>query len=568
MAQTTIQRMIRAARGQEPVDLLIRNGRLVNVFIGEVTDTDIAIADGYVVGFGAYTARREIDVKGRFVAPGFIDAHVHVESAMVSPAEFARVVSAHGTTAVVVDPHEIANVLGVAGIAYMLEATRDLPVVFYVALPSCVPATALENAGAVLTAEDLAPFMVHERVVALAEMMNYRGVIHEDPAVLAKLELSRRAGRPLDGHAPGLHGAWLNAYVAAGITSDHECTTADEAYEKLAAGMYIMVREGTAARNLDALLPVITRTNARRMMWCTDDRNPHDLRRDGHIGGMVRRAVRAGLDPVVAIQMATVNPAEYFRLTEPGRRADLVVLDDLGDPVVRQVYVKGRLVAEDGRSKETLPSLRSGTLPQTMHVAQNALDFTLTAQGSRIRVIEVVPDQIQTLSRVAPTCIRDGLAVSDPRQDLNKIAVLERHHGTGRSAIGFIRGFGLRLGALASTVAHDSHNIIVVGVGDADMRLAVETLIDMGGGLAATGNGGVLAKLPLPIAGLMSDRPIGEVCGLLVELLAAAARMGVGLAEPFMTLSFMALPVIPELKITDKGLVDVALGKLVPLFLP
>jgi adenine deaminase len=569
MTETSRRKMMRAAR--RPVDVVIRNARLVNVFTGQVIATDIAVAHGCVVGFNACPAERTIDLKGRFVAPGFIDAHVHVESAMVCPSEFARAVLVHGTTAVVADPHEIANVLGTAGITYMLNATADSPVGFYFSLPSCVPATTLESSGAVLAAEDLAPFMTHERIAALGEMMDFPGVVRAAPGVLAKIRLARLAGKPVDGHAPGLCGAYLNAYLSAGITSDHECTTAAEARAKLAAGMHIMVREGSGARNLDTLLPAITRANARRMLWCTDDRNPHDILSRGHIDGMVRRAVRAGLDPVIAIQMATSNPAGYFHLTDmgalaPGRRADLVVMDHLADPVVRQVYVQGRLVAEDGRLTDSPPSTPCRALPQTMNVAPGALDFAVLASGRRVRVIEVVPDQLHTRAGEARVCIRNNLAVSDPTRDILKIAVVERHRGTGSRSVGFVRGFGLGQGALASSVAHDSHNIVVVGVADADLRLAVETIIGMGGGLAVTAHGQVLAQLPLPIAGLMSDQPIETVCSLLEALTSAAHRLGVRLAEPFMTLSFMALPVIPALKITDRGLVDVVRGELVPLF--
>lgn len=573
MTETSPRKIMRAARSPVPVDLVIRNARLVNVFSGQVTATDIAVAQGCVIGFDTCPALQTIDLRGRFVAPGFIDAHVHVESAMVCPSEFGRAVLAHGTTAVVADPHEIANVLGTAGIEYMLSAGDESPVNFYFALPSCVPATSLESSGAVLAAKDLAPYITHERIVALGEMMDFPGVVRAEPAVLAKIRLARLAGKPVDGHAPGLGGAPLNAYLAAGITSDHECTTAAEALTKLAAGMHIMVREGSGARNLDALLPVITRANARRLMWCTDDRNPHDLLRRGHIDGMVRRAVRAGLDPLIAIQMATVNPAAYFHLTDvgavvPGRRADLVVMDDLADPVVRQVFVQGRLVAEDCRLTVVPPSFPSRVLPQTMKVAPGPLDFAVPASGRRVRVIEVVPDQLHTRAVAERVCVRDNLAVSDSSRDILKIAVVERHHGTGRRGIGFVRGFGLRQGALASTVAHDSHNIVAVGVDDIDLRLAVETIIGTEGGLAVTAHGQVLALLPLPIAGLMSDQPIETVASLLDDLTAAAHRLGGRLADPFMTLSFMALPVIPALKITDRGLVDVVRGELVPLFLP
>jgi adenine deaminase len=572
MNEKPLQSIIQAARGDRPVDVLFRNARLVNVFVGAVEKTAIAVAEGHVVGLGDYDAVTEVDLEERLVAPGFIDAHVHIESAMVGPAAFARAVVPHGTTTVVADPHEIANVLGANGIAYMLAASAGCSLNSFFALPSCVPATAMETAGARLGVVALKPLMGHARIVALAEMMNFPGVIHGDQEVLAKIQAMQAAGKPVDGHAPGLSGRLLNAYLAAGIASDHECTTAQEAREKLGAGMYIMVREGTAARNLDELLPVVTPQHARRMMWCTDDRHPHDLLAEGHIDSMVRRAVQSGLDPIIAIQMATLNPADYFGLSGvgalgPGRRADMVVLDDLHDPVVRQVYHGGRLVAEEGRLVGGGRATAMAAPPVSIRVPLERLDFSVKAQGRRMRVIEAIPNQIVTRSQVAEALIADGRVQADPGRDLLKIAVVERHHGTGRTGIGFIKGFGLTHGALASTVAHDSHNIVVVGAADADMHAALAELVAMGGGLAVVERGQVTARLPLPIAGLMSDRPIAEVCRGLDELLAAARRLGSGLPDPFMTLSFMALPVVPALKITDHGLVDVAAFRRVPLFL-
>ncbi len=571
MNRKNIERLLQAARGDRPADLLIRNAKLINVFAGEVVDANIAIAEEYIVGFGAYDAAETVDLDGRYVAPGFIDAHVHIESAMVGPAAFAQAVLPHGTTSVVADPHEIANVLGTAGIEFMLAASRDALLNFFFTLPSCVPATDMETSGASLDASALEPFMSHERIVALAEMMNFPGVIYGDSGVLDKIEAIRKAGKPVDGHSPGLGGTQLNAYLLPGISSDHECTTLAEAREKMASGMHIMIREGTGARNLDELLPLIHSRNARRLMWCTDDRHPHDLITEGSVGSMVRRAVRAGVDPIVAIQMATLNPADYFRLHEvggvaPGRRADMVVIEDLADPVVQQVYYGGMLAAEWGKMAIAAPKETVAALPASMHVSADRLDFSVPARGRRMRVIETVPDQIVTRGAIDDACVVDGQAVSDPGRDLIKIAVVERHHGTGQRGVGFIRGFGLKRGALASTVAHDSHNIVAVGVQDSDLELAVRALVDMGGGLVAVDEGQVIASLPLPIAGLMSDRPMGEVCNGLDGLFAAARGLGTGLTDPFMTLSFMALPVIPALKITDKGLVDVEKFELVPLF--
>jgi adenine deaminase len=567
----SIGKLIRTARGDCPADLLLGNARLVNVYLGAVEQKDIAVTDGFVVGFGNYPAKECIDLEGRFVAPGFIDSHVHLESAMLAPSEFARAVLPHGTTAVVADPHEIANVLGTNGIDYMLQATEGLPLAVFLSLPSCVPATSLETSGAVLKARDMAPYLRHPRVVALAEMMDFQGVIQEDAEVLAKIETAFQSGKRLDGHAPGLSGHRLHAYLVAGIGSDHECTTLAEAREKLAAGMAVMVRQGSAARNLDDLLPLVNAHTARRMMWCTDDCHPHDLQAQGHIDSLVRRAIDRGLDPVIAIQMATLNPAEYFRLDDlgavaPGKRADMVVFDDLHHPVIQQVYAAGQRVADKGAIQ---PGILDDAVPLAlgaMNFSLETLDFSVPAQGRGLRVIEVVRDQIITKAASTDAAVAQGLAVSDVARDLLKIVVIERHRHTGRTGIGFIRGFGLKSGALASSVAHDSHNIVSVGVTDADIRCAVEAVAKMEGGLVAVAQGRVLAALPLPIAGLMSDRPLAQVRDRLSALLSAARSIGCQLSDPFMTLSFMALPVVPALKITDHGLVDVAAAKVVSLF--
>jgi adenine deaminase len=566
-----MRRLIQVARGERRADLLFSNARLVNVYLGTIEQTDIAVADGMIAGFGDYPARNRIDLKGRFVAPGFIDSHIHLESAMLSPIEFARAVLPHGTTAVVADPHEIANVLGTAGIDYMLQTTEDLPLGVWFGLPSCVPASSLETTGAVLEAGDMEPYLRHPRIVALAEMMNFHGVIRADAGVLAKIDRARKSGKPMDGHAPGLTGRMLHAYLVTGIGSEHECTTAEEAREKVAAGMVIMVRQGSAASNMDALLPLVDAHTSRRMMWCTDDSHPHDLMAKGHIDSLVRRAIGRGLDPIVAIQMATLNPAEYFRLDHlgavaPGKRADLIIFDDLNHPVIRQVYAGGKLVADKDGVPPGILDRPVPPAPAAMNVDLDALDFGVPAQGGSLRIIEVIPDQIATRSVTMDAALAEGNAVADVGRDLLKIAVIDRHHGSGRTGIGFIRGFGLKEGALASSVAHDAHNIVVVGACDEDMRHAVRTVVEPGGGLAAVARGRVQAALPLPVAGLMSDQPLAAVHRRLNTLLATAHRMGSRLTDPFMTLSFMALPVVPALKITDRGLVDVAAAKVVPLF--
>jgi adenine deaminase len=476
-----------------------------------------------------------------------------------------------GTTAVVADPHEIANVLGGDGIRYMLDSEENQPINVFYALPSCVPATDMETAGARLAAADLEPFFEDPRVVALGEMMNYPGVLHGDPEVLKKIEAARRHAKPVEGHAPGLSGKDLLAYVAAGITSDHECTTAAEALEKLAAGMHIMIRQGTGARNLSDLLPIVTERSSRRLMWCTDDRHPHDLLDEGHIDSIVAAAVRGGVEPVTAIRMATLNPAERFGLghlgaVAPGRQADLVVFSDLSSPRVEAVYVRGELIAEHGRLAAGIRTPAPVPTRPSMQVNLPALDFSLPAGGRRLRVIEVVSGQIVTRQSIEPAPVERNRLVSDTSRDLLKIAVVERHTGSGRIGVGMVRGIGLRQGALASSVAHDSHNIVVAGVTDADMRAAVGEVVAMGGGIVAAVGGRIAARLPLPVAGLMSLEPVQAVSHAMDRLVRAARDLGSPLKDPFMTLSFLALPVIPELKITDLGLVDVREFRRVPLF--
>jgi adenine deaminase len=566
-----LNEIIKAARGEKPVDLLLTNAQIINVFAGEVVPDSIAISDGMIVGFGPYEAINVVDLNGRYVAPGFIDGHVHIESSMACISEFARAVVVHGTTTVAADPHEIANVLGSAGIEFMLQSADQQPMNIYFTLPSCVPATDMETAGARLTAEDLRPLFNKKRIIALAEMMNFPGVIYRDPDVLAKIRAARQQKMPVDGHAPGLTGQELYAYISAGIQSDHECTTAQEAREKLMAGMYIMIRQGTCAKNLQALLPAVNDKTARRMMWCSDDRHPHDLIAEGHIDSIVYEAIQSGLDPILAIQMATLNPAEYFKLDHlgalaPGKQADLVVFSNLKKPVIEAVYCRGVLTAENGKVAPNIQVPPAATVPPSMHVDLQKIDFAVSADKKQVRVIEVVPEQVITHQTIEEITVRNKQAVSDPSKDLLKMAVIERHNGTGNIGKGFIKGFGLKRGALASSVAHDSHNIIVVGTTDEDMQAALEAVVEMGGGLAAVSDAELLAGLALPIAGLMSLEPVRIVRDQLERLIKIAHELGSGLKDPFMTLSFMALPVIPELKLTDKGLIDVNKFEMVPLF--
>lgn len=563
------ERLIAAARGEEPADLLLKNARLVNVLSGEIHAADVAVAGGQVLGWGAYEAREVVDVEGRFVCPGLLDAHVHLESAMVHPAEFARAVVPRGTTGVFTDPHEIANVLGLEGVHYMLRASEGLPLRVYVMAPSCVPATTMETAGAELTAAEIEALWAHERVIGLAEMMNFPGVLYRVPEVLAKLRAA--AGRPIDGHAPGLGGLDLNAYIAAGVGSDHETTELEEAREKLRRGMHLMIREGTTARNLEALLPAVTPANARMCHFCTDDRHPDTLLTEGGVDDVVRKAIARGLDPVTAIQMATINTALYFRRWDlgavaPGCQADLVVLDDLEDLRAWRVYAGGRLVAEEGRYLAATAEGARVPMPRSMNLDPATVDFTIRPGEGPARVIGIIPEQIVTEDlRLEPT-VEDGVVVADPARDLLKMAVVERHRGTGRAGLGLVRGLGLRSGALASSVAHDSHNVVVAGASDDDMRAALAAVVEMGGGQVVVDGGRVLAACPLPIAGLMSDRPLPEVRDQVAALTEAARGLGSSLPDPLMTMSFLALPVIPALKLTDQGLVDVTRFDFVPLF--
>jgi adenine deaminase len=472
---------------------------------------------------------------------------------------------------VVADPHEIANVLGVRGIDYMLRTAEGQPMDCLFALPSCVPATNMETAGARLAAEDLAPFFDHPRIKALAEMMNYPGVIFSDPDVMAKLALARRRRRPMDGHAPGVSGAQLHAYVAAGIASDHECTRAEEAMEKLGLGMHIMVREGTCARNLDALFPVIDANTWPRMMWCTDDRHPHDILGEGHVDAIVRKAVAKGLDPVTAIRMGTINPANYFGLHDagaiaPGRKADLVVFSNLTDIRAETVYCMGRPVAENGRLLADVPRPAPVDVPPAMRLDPGGLDFSIPTKGTRMRVIRAIADQVVTGCDIMSVTDKAGLAVADADRDILKLAVVDRYTGKAHTGLGFVTGLGLKRGAIASSVAHDSHNIIVAGATDADMKAAVARVVEMGGGLVVVNDGRAIADLPLPVAGLMSDQPLAVVRDQMNDLIAASRDLGAALSDPFMTLGFLALPVIPDLKLTDKGLVDVKSFEVVPLF--
>ncbi len=558
-----LARRLAVARGDEPADLVIRGGRVLSVFTREWLDADVAIVDGHVAGLGDYEGDETLDASGRYVVPGFIDAHMHLETTKLLVDEFARLVLPLGTTTVVVDPHEIANVLGTDGVHWLLDACGELPLDVFVMASSCVPASSFESPRRPFSAGDLEGLLRRRRVIGLAEMMNFPGVISGDPHELEKLGLP--GAEHVDGHAPGVLGKELNAYAAAGIYSDHEAYTIDEGRERLRAGMWLLIREGSAARNLQALLPLAKEFGPHRIAFCTDDREPEHIAEDGHINSMVRDAVAAGIPAEDAIVMASLNPATWHRLFHlgaiaPGYQADVLLLDDLESFVPGTVLKRGRPVGEIERVD--VPEWVKHTV-RIRHVA--ARDFSIPWDGGEARVIGVIPDQILTESLVAEPAVEDGLVVADLEHDLAKIAVIERHLGTGRMAVGLVRGFGLRSGALASTFSHDAHNIVVVGADDQDMARAIARLTEIGGGVVVVEDRGVRAELALPIGGLLSEAPLDEVVAASNGCIDAASVLGCALPSPFQTLAFLALSVIPSLKITDQGLVDVDRFELVPL---
>lgn len=553
------EKIIKAARGFEKADLVIKNANIINVLSEEIHRGDIAICDGIIAGIAQnYEGEKEIDVNGAYVSPAFIDGHVHLESSMMLPAEFAKAVVPCGTTTVIIDPHEISNVLGLHGISYMHEAVKNLPLNVYTMLPSCVPATPYETSGFDLNSYDLALLIDSKWVLGIAEMMNYSGLLNLDKNVLAKLELARAKGKRIDGHAPFLCGKDLCAYIASGVKSDHECTNLHEAIEKIRLGMYVMIREGTAAKDLDALIPLLKEKNTRKCMFVTDDRHPKDLR--VHINDMVRRAVEAGVDVIKAVQIGSLNTAEYFGLKNqgavaPGYVADLLILPDLKSFKPDVVIKDGRIVAENGKllkefEKSTNPSVRSSINVRWIEEK----DFEIRGNSKFVNTIEIIPHQLVTKSSVCEAEFEGGLLNSNIKDDVLKIVVMERHRATGNIGKGFVKGFNLKSGAIASTVAHDSHNMIIVGTNDFDMYTAAVELVKMQGGKVVVDNGKVIAKLPLPIAGLISDKDFDYVISHCENLNAAVKSIGCGLDDAFMTMGFLSLPVIPELKITDKGL--------------
>lgn len=560
--------IIDTARGEQPAGLLLLNARVVNVFTGEVNKTNVAVTDNTIAGLGeVYTEAVEtIDLEGAYLIPGLIDAHIHIESSLLSPRYFAEAAVRWGTTVVIADPHEIANVLGVSGVEFMLNFSEGLPVDFFFTVPSCVPATDMETSGAKLSVDDMKKLLEHPRVVGLGEMMNYPGVLFKDPQVLEKLITAAEINKVTDGHSPGLTGAELQAYLAAGIHTDHECTSLEEALEKSALGMKVIIREGTAARNLKDLLPAVNESNYRQFLFGSDDLEAHDLLNRGHINHVLKEAVSQGLDPIIAIKMATINPASTYRLLNrgavaPGYRADLVVMPDLRSFQPALVIKNGRIAFREGRViwpfKDDLP-LRDVVL-NTVHLKENINPqlFSLQIQGEKANVIELIPDQIITKKTVLSPKQDNGFILSDPDRDLLKIAVVERHRETGNVGKGLVRGMGLTSGAIASSVAHDSHNIVIIGTSDEDMSRALAEIIKMQGGFVVVREGKVEASLPLEVAGIMSQKSAPEVASGMEKVVRAAHALGAKPKNPFLTMSFLALPVIPSLKLTDRGLVDV-----------
>jgi len=558
-----LARRLAVARGDEPADVVVRGGRVFSVFTREWLEADVAIVDGHIAGLGDYEATEELEASGRYVVPGFVDAHMHLESSKLLVDEFARLVLPLGTTTVVVDPHEIANVLGTDGVHWLLDVCGDLPLDVYFMASSCVPASSFESPRRPLSPGDLEGLLRRRRVIGLAEMMNFPGVVSGDEHELAKLRLPGAAH--VDGHAPGVVGKTLNAYAAAGIYSDHEASTIEEGRERLRAGMWLLIREASAARNLHALLPLAAEYGTGRIAFCTDDREPEHIAEDGHVNSMVRDAVAAGTPPEDALVMATLNPATWHGLRHlgaiaPGYQADLLLLPELESFVPETVLKRGRPLGEIERVE--IPEWVKHTV-RVRHVA--ARDFAIPWEGGEARVIGVIPDQIVTESLVEEPSVEDGHELADPDRDLAKIAVIERHLGTGRRGVGLVRGFGLRSGALASTFSHDAHNIIVVGVDEQDMARAVARLTEIGGGVVVVEDRGVRAELALPVAGLISEAPLVEVVAASRGCIEAAVKLGCRLPSPFQTMAFLTLSVIPSLKITDQGLVDVDRFELVPL---
>ena len=572
----TLKKRILAARGEIPSDLVLKGGKIVNVFSGEIQEGDVAFFDGIIVGVGdGYQGKEHVKLEGKWVTPGLIDGHIHIESSMLPPSRLAAELLTHGTTAIVSDPHEIANVLGLDGVRFMLEDSRSIPFDIFFMAPSCVPATHLETSGATLGASELSGLKDDPRILGLAEMMNFPGVIMGDNSVLEKINLF--SGKIVDGHAPLLSGHDLQAYLTAGVRSDHESTQKTEGFEKVSSGMMLMIREGTAARDLEELLPLVNKKNSRRFCLVSDDLHAEDIANRGHLNVTLKKAVRLGLDTVTAIQLVTLNPAEYFGLKNrgavaPGYCADLTVFNDLVNFEPLLVYKNGHKVVDSGNLigfpvKQSHEVSLGVTRHKPLRIAPiDPNSLRVPHMGAKAKIIELVPGRIITTMRVEEVKSEGGYVVTDIDSDILKLCVVERHQASGRIGFGLVRGFGLKKGAIASSVAHDSHNVIAAGVSDGEILRAIERVKTMGGGLAVAAGHEILAEVPLEIAGLMSTEPLDTLVRQLEKVKKACQHLGSNFEEPFMMLSFLALPVIPELKLTDRGLVDVNKFEIVPLF--
>lgn len=576
MEKRDLIRRIEVAAGKQQADTVIKNGKILDVFNGEIITGDIAIVDGYIAGVGTYSGINVVDAHSGYIAPSFIDGHVHIESSMLTPMEFAKVLLLHGVTAVVADPHEIANVSGADGIQYMLDSTENLPFDFYLMLPSCVPATEFEHAGATLSIDELKPFYEHPRVLGLAEVMNFPAVYHTEDSMMAKILETKKSHKKIDGHAAGLSEHDLNVYMAAGILTDHESTTKEEAKQRLQKGMYLMIREGTVAKDLRQLISVVTERNARRCLFVTDDKHLDDLMKEGSIDHNVRLAIAGGLSPLTAIQMATINAAECFGLSEkgaiaPGYKADFLIFNDLNTIEITHVYKDGNLVVKNGRlvdfpstSEQIIPAHLKNTLclhPFTIE------DLQIPLKSGKANIIEIIPNSLITKHIIEEADINDqGCFQPSLQKDQLKLVVMERHHQTKNIGLGILKGLGIKTGAIATTIAHDSHNLIIAGINDEDMLTAAKVIQEIHGGLVVVHNGKTIGAVELTIAGLMSDRPYQEILSKLrvihhtLEILGGNNHF-----NPFLTLSFLALPVIPELKLTDSGLFQVSKFKHIPI---
>ncbi len=565
MKKEELKKLILTASGARKADTVIKNCKVVNVFSGKIIEGDIALCGDQIAGVGEYEGEVEIDAEGRYAVPGFIDSHIHIESSYLSPEELGMLLVPHGGTTIIADPHEIVNVLGIPGLDYMMKAAENTKLDIKYMLPSCVPATPFEHAGAIIDAEDMEDPILRDNILGLGEFMNFPGVVNADDATLDKLMVAKDAGKLIDGHSPGITGKALNAYCAARIRADHECDTIQDFEERLDNGMYVMLRQGSACKNLKSLLPAVTPENSRRVIFCSDDRQPKTILEEGHLDNHLRLCVEEGMDPITAIRMATLNAAECFGLDDrgaiaPGYRADIVLLDDLKDFKADKVWVAGELTADQGKY---LPEVIKEDITPVMgsvHLKDfSAEKFKMNLKGNRVHTIEIQPGGVVTKKSVDEIQVKDGEFVFDPGQDIVKVAVVERHQLTGNVACGFLKGYGIKEGAVALSVAHDSHNIIVVGVSDEEMAFAVEALKEQSGGVVLVKDGKVIERMPMPIAGLMSDQSAEWVDAKLTALHEKAYEvLGVNDdVEPVMTLCFMSLAVIPELKLTDEGLFDV-----------